>query len=176
MGYHWIRLVKQALNLRPDQVRLPPCWHQGPKPAGSPDLRYRGHPDIKCQMSKRCLNPQNFASSISLIKERPNLTISEHYLYTSVLCAISRIFQQGQIIPYFLAFLVFSLQWGHVEKWLIQFWNRLLVRTKCTMCDFPNFSTRANNSRFSSISGVFSALGALRKVVDTVLESSTRED
>ena len=44
------------------------------------------------------------------------------------------------------------------------------------MCDFPNFSTRSNNSRFSSISGVFSALGALRKVVDTVLESSTRED
>ena len=47
---------------------------------------------------------------------------------------------------------------------------------KCTMCDFPNFSARSNNSWFSSISGVFSALGAHGKVVDTVLESSTRED
>ena len=47
---------------------------------------------------------------------------------------------------------------------------------KCTMCDFPNFSAMSNNSWFSSISGVFSALGAHRKVVDTVLESSTRED
>ena len=84
---------------------------------------------------------------------------------------IYRIFQQGQIIPDFLAFQVFSLQWGHVEKWLIQFWNRLLVRTKCTLCDFPNFSTKSNNSRFSSISGVFSALGARRKVVGTVLAS-----
>ena len=71
---------------------------------------------------------------------------------------------------------MFSLHWGHVEKWLILFWNRLLVRIKCTMCDFPNFSAWSNNSRFSSISGVFSAMGACRKVVDTVLESSTRED
>ena len=71
---------------------------------------------------------------------------------------------------------MFSLQWGHIEKWLIQFWNCLLVRTKCTMCDFPNFSTRSNNYRFSSISGVFSAMGVPRKVVDTVLESSTPED
>ena len=71
---------------------------------------------------------------------------------------------------------MFSLHRGHVEKWLIQFWNRLLVRTKCTMCDFPNFSARSNNSRFSSISDVFSAQGAHKKVVDTVLESSTRED
>ena len=44
---------------------------------------------------------------------------------------------------------------------------------KCTMCDFPNFSTRSNNFIFSSISGVFFALGAGRKVVDTVLESAT---
>ena len=71
---------------------------------------------------------------------------------------------------------MFSLQWGHVEKWLIQFWNPLLVGIKCTLCDFPNFSTRSNNSRFSSISGELSALGAGRKVVDTVLESSTRGD
>ena len=47
---------------------------------------------------------------------------------------------------------------------------------KCTMCDFPNFSAWLNNSRFSSISGVFSAMGARRKVVDAVLELSTRED
>ena len=44
------------------------------------------------------------------------------------------------------------------------------------MCDFPNFSARSNNYRFLSNSGVFSAMGALRKVVDTFLESSTRED
>ena len=107
-----------------------------------------------------------------LIKERPNFTIYGHYLYTSVQRAISQIFQHGWIIPHFLAFLVFSLQWGHIEKWLIQFWNRLLVRINCTKCDFPNFSTRSNNYIFSSISGVFSALGAGRKVVDTVLEFS----
>ena len=71
---------------------------------------------------------------------------------------------------------MFSLHWGHVEKWLIQFWNRLFVGTKCTMCDFPNFSAWLNNSRIFNISGVFSAMGAGRKVVDTVLESSTRED
>ena len=53
---------------------------------------------------------------------------------------------------------------------------RTLPIYKCTMCDFPNFLTRSNNSRFSSISGVFSAMVAPRKVVDTVLESSTRED
>ena len=111
-----------------------------------------------------------------LIKERPNFTIYGHYLYTSVQCAISQIFQHGWIIPHFLAFLVFSLQREHIEKWLIQFWNRLLVRIKCTMCNFPNFSTWSNNYRFLSISGVFSAMGARRKVIDTVLESSTRED
>ena len=77
-----------------------------------------------------------------LIKERPNFTIYEHYQYTSVQCAISQIFLHGWIIPHFLAFLVFSLQWGHLEKWLIHFWNRLLVRKNCAMCDFPNFSTR----------------------------------
>ena len=44
------------------------------------------------------------------------------------------------------------------------------------ICDFPNFSTRSNNSRFSSISGEFSALGALRKVVDSVLGSSTHTE
>ena len=53
---------------------------------------------------------------------------------------------------------------------------RTLPIHKCTMCDFPNFSAWLNNSTFSSISGVFSAMGARRKVVDTVLESSTRED
>ena len=71
---------------------------------------------------------------------------------------------------------MFSLQWGHLEKWLIQFWNRLLIRINHRICDFPNFSTRSYNSRFSSVSGVFSALGALRKVVDSVLESSTHTE
>ena len=85
-------------------------------------------------------------------------------------------FSAEGIITNIVAFQACSLYWGHLEKWLIQFWNRLLVRIKCTMCDFPNFSTRSNNYRFSSISGVFSAMGVPRKVVDTVLESSTRED
>ena len=70
--------------------------------------------------------------------------------------AISRIFQRGVIIPKIAAFQACSLHWGHIEKWLIQFWNRLLVSTKCTMCDFKIFSTKSNNSRFHSILGVFS--------------------
>jgi len=37
--------------------------------------------------------------------------------------------------------------------------------------DFPNFSVRFNNSKECSISGMFSALGAPRKVVDTIFES-----
>ena len=40
------------------------------------------------------------------------------------------------------------------------------------ICDFPNFSVRCNNYKDCSISGVFSALGAPRKVVDTIFESS----
>ena len=132
MGYHWIRLVKQALNLWPDQVRRPPRRHQGPEPAGSPHLRYRGHPDIKCQMSKCCLNPPQ----------------------SSKFCLLDRSDQGENEFDHF----------------------RTLSIDKCTMCDFPNFSTRSNNSRFSSISGRFSALGPRRKVVDTVLESSTRGD
>ena len=83
------------------------------------------------------------------------MTFSRHYLYTSVQCVISRIFQHGQIIPDYFAFQVCSLHWEQVEKWLIQFWNRLLVRIKCTMCDFPNFSTRSNNYRFSSITPLY---------------------
>ena len=45
--------------------------------------------------------------------------------------------------------------------------------TNHRICDFPNFSVWCNNSKDCSISGVFSALGAPRKVVDTFLESST---
>ena len=41
------------------------------------------------------------------------------------------------------------------------------------ICDFPSFSAWCNNSKDCIISGVFSALGAPRKVVDTFLESST---
>ena len=40
------------------------------------------------------------------------------------------------------------------------------------ICDFPNFSVWCNISKDCSISGVFSALGAPRKVVDTIFESS----
>ena len=38
---------------------------------------------------------------------------------------------------------------------------------------FPEFFSRGNNYKYCSISGVFSLLGAPRKVVDTFLESST---
>ncbi len=69
-----------------------------------------------------------------------------------------------------------SLQWGHLEKGLTHVCNRLLVRINCTMCDFLNFSTRSNNYRFLSISNVFSAIGAGRKVVDTFFDTSNRED
>ena len=38
---------------------------------------------------------------------------------------------------------------------------------------FPEFFSIGNNSKYCSISGLFSVLGAPRKVIDTVLESST---
>ena len=38
---------------------------------------------------------------------------------------------------------------------------------------FPEFFSIGSNYKYCSISGVFSLLGALRKVIDTVLESST---
>ena len=38
---------------------------------------------------------------------------------------------------------------------------------------FPEFFSIGNNSKYCSISGMFSVLGAPRKVIDTVLESST---
>ena len=38
---------------------------------------------------------------------------------------------------------------------------------------FPEFFSIGNNSKYCSISGLFSVLGARRKVIDTVLESST---
>ena len=41
--------------------------------------------------------------------------------------AISRIFQRGVIIPKIVAFQVCSLNWGHLKKWLIHFWNPLLI-------------------------------------------------
>ena len=82
MGYHWICLVKQALNLRPDQVQQPPRRHQGPKPGGRPHLRYWSYSNIKCQTSKWAQYELMGYQSIGLIKERPNLTISGHYLHT----------------------------------------------------------------------------------------------
>ena len=41
---------------------------------------------------------------------------------------------------------------------------------------FPEFFSIGNNSKYCRISGVFSVLGAPRKVIDTVLESSTHGD
>ena len=60
-----------------------------------------------------------------------------------------------------------------VEKWLIQFWNPLLMAVSVGYVPFPEFFSTGNNSNYCSISGVFSVLGAPRKVIDTVLESST---
>ena len=63
-----------------------------------------------------------------------------------------------------------------VEKWLIQFWNPLLMAVSVGYVPFPEFFSTGNNSNYCSISGVFSVLGAPRKVIDTVLESSTHGD
>ena len=41
---------------------------------------------------------------------------------------------------------------------------------------FPDFYSIGNNSKYCSILGLFSVLGAPRKVIDTVLESSTHGD
>ena len=60
-----------------------------------------------------------------------------------------------------------------VEKWLIQFWNPLLMAVSVGHVPFPEFFSIGNNYKYCSISGVFSVLGAPRKVIDTVLESST---
>jgi len=40
------------------------------------------------------------------------------------------------------------------------------------ICDFPNFSVWYNNYKDCSISNMFSALGPLKNVVDTIFESS----
>ena len=64
-----------------------------------------------------------------------------------------------------------SLFWGHLEKWLIQFWNPLLMGTNHRICDFPIFSVWCNNSKACNISYIFSAPGAPKKVVDRIFES-----
>ena len=66
-----------------------------------------------------------------------------------------------------------SPHWEHLEKWLIQFWNPLLMAVSIGYMPFPEFFSIGNNYKYCSFSGVFSALGAPRKVVDTVLESSS---
>ena len=35
-----------------------------------------------------------------------------------------------------------SLHWAYLEKWLIQFWNPLLMGINHRICDFPNFSAQ----------------------------------
>ena len=69
-----------------------------------------------------------------------------------------------------------SPHWEHLEKWLIQFWNPLLMADVIGYVPFPEFFSIGNNYKYCSISGVFSVLGAPRKVIDTVLESSTHGD
>ena len=66
--------------------------------------------------------------------------------------------------------------WEHLEKWLIQFWNPLLMAVSIGYMPIAEFFSIGNNSKYCSISGVFSVLGAPRKVIDTVLESSTHGD
>ena len=61
----------------------------------------------------------------------------------------------------------------HLEKWLIQFWSPLLMADVIGYMPFPEFFSIGNNNKYCSISGVFSVLGVPRKVIDTVLESST---
>ena len=89
---------------------------------------------------------------------------------------ISRIFQCGVIIPNIVAFQACSLHRGNLEKWLIQFLNPLLMAGNICYMPFPNFFSIVNNSKYCSISGLFSVLGAPRKIIVTVLESSTHGD
>ena len=65
-----------------------------------------------------------------------------------------------------------SPHWEHLEKWLIQFWNPLLMAGNVGYMPFPEFFSIGNNSKYCSILGLFSVLGAPRKVINTVLESS----
>ena len=53
--------------------------------------------------------------------------------------AISRIFQRGVIIPTIVALQGFSLHWGHLEKWLIQFLNPLNNWEQSYDMRFPEF-------------------------------------
>ena len=69
-----------------------------------------------------------------------------------------------------------SPHWEHLEKWLIQFWNPLLMAVKIGYMPFPEFLSIGNNSKYCKILGLFSVLGAPRKVIDTVLEFSTHGD
>ena len=84
--------------------------------------------------------------------------------------AISQIFQRGVKITKIVAFQACSLHLGYLEKWLIQFLNPPNHWINRMICDFPNFSVRCNNYKDCSISSVFSALWAPRKVVDTIFE------
>ena len=58
----------------------------------------------------------------------------------------------------------------------LQFWNPLLMAGKIGYVPYPKLFSIGNNSKYCRISGVFSVLGAPRKVIDTVLESSTDGD
>ncbi len=53
--------------------------------------------------------------------------------------AISRIFQRGVIIPKIVAFQVYSLHWGHLDKWLIQILNPLNHWEQSYHVRFPEF-------------------------------------
>ncbi len=68
------------------------------------------------------------------------------------------------------------VHWEYIEKWLKQFWNQLLMAGKIGNKPFPEFFSVRNNSKYCSILGVFSVLWAPKKVIDTVLESSTHGD
>ena len=59
---------------------------------------------------------------------------------------ISKIFQISVIIPKIVAFQASCLHWGHLEKWLIQFLNPLIIGNNRAICDYPNFSTWSDNS------------------------------
>ena len=109
-GYLWIRLDKCSPDLATSRLNWRPLL---------PELHQLLWHEPQYQPSCQILSKYRLMGyqSNHLIKERLNWAIYGHYLYTSVQCAISQIFQQGQIIPYFLAFLVCSLHWEQVEKW-----------------------------------------------------------
>ena len=86
-GYLWIRLDKSSPDLATSRAG-------GPERPLLPELHEQLWHEPQYQPSCQILSKYRIMGyqSNRLIKERPNLTIYGHYLFTSVQCAISQIF------------------------------------------------------------------------------------